>query len=169
MKNIIILLLLISSICTSQIKDFFKYSTFYTSMTMGTSFVETEDYTAVNKGYEETTQINPYDYNFTLGIRKIARYDYEQKSLRDGEEWYNTTSENFGKPYIHLEESLAELFEQIIDNVKLYVQDVLQYQDIFLQVLQSSYLVQNNFPLCHLSNNKFYYLVRLYVFLNYLM
>jgi len=51
MKKLIILLLLINTICVGQIKDFFKYSTFYTSMTMGTSFVETEDYIAVNKGY----------------------------------------------------------------------------------------------------------------------
>ena len=61
MKKLIILFLLISTIGTSQIKDFFKYSTFYTSMTMGTSFVETEDYTAVDKGYEDVTEINPYD------------------------------------------------------------------------------------------------------------
>ena len=60
-----------------------------------------------------------------------SKYDYEQTSLRDNEEWFNTTSENFSKPYIHLEEDLCELFEQIIDNVKIYVQDVLKYQDIF--------------------------------------
>ena len=49
MKKLIILFLLISATCTGQIKDFFKYSTLYTSMTVGTSFVETEDYIAVNK------------------------------------------------------------------------------------------------------------------------
>ena len=79
MKKLIILLLLISTICTGQIKDFFKYSTFYTSMTMGTSFTEDGDYIAVNKGYEDVTQVNPYDYNLTIGLRKIARFDYEHK------------------------------------------------------------------------------------------
>ena len=79
MKNIIILLLLVNTVCVGQIKDFFKYSTFYTSMTMGTSFVEQEDYIAIGKGYEDVTQVNPYDYNLTLGLRKIARFDYEYK------------------------------------------------------------------------------------------
>ena len=75
----LLLLFLISTICTAQIKDFFKYSTFYTSMSMNTSFVEKENYTAINKGYEDITTINPYDYNVTIGLRKIARFDYETK------------------------------------------------------------------------------------------
>ena len=79
MKNIIILLIFVSSLCNAQIKNFFKYSTFYTSMSMNTSFVERGDYIAIDKGYEDVTQINPYDYNLTVGIRKIARFDYEYK------------------------------------------------------------------------------------------
>ena len=79
MKKLIILFVLISTICNAQLKDFFKYSTVYTSMTMGTSFIEDEDYIAVNKGYEDVTQVNPYDYNLTIGLRKIARMDYEYK------------------------------------------------------------------------------------------
>ena len=43
--------------------DFFKYSTFYTSMTMNTPFVERGDYIAIDKGYEDVTQVHPYDYN----------------------------------------------------------------------------------------------------------
>ena len=78
-KNILILLIFISSLCDAQIKNFFKYSTFYTSMSMNTSFVERDDYIAIDKGYENVTEINPYDYNLTIGIRKIARFDYEYK------------------------------------------------------------------------------------------
>ena len=63
MKKILLLFLLVSTVCTAQIKDFFKYSTFYSSMSMNTSFVEREDYRAVNKGYEDITKINAYDYN----------------------------------------------------------------------------------------------------------
>ena len=55
MKNLLLLFLLISTVSTAQIKDFFKYSTFYTSMSMNTSFVEREDYRAVLKGYEDIT------------------------------------------------------------------------------------------------------------------
>ena len=70
MKNLLILFLFISTICTGQIKDFFKYSTLYTSMTMGTSMIEDENYIAVDKGYENITEVNPYDYNLTIGLRK---------------------------------------------------------------------------------------------------
>ena len=90
MKNIILLFLLVSTISTAQIKDFFKFSTFYTSMSMNTSFVEREDYRAVMKGYEDITKINAYDYNLTLGLRKIARFDYETKR----QTWYTGTERN---------------------------------------------------------------------------
>ena len=43
MKNIIILLIFIGSACNAQVKNFFKYSTFYTSMNMNTSFIERDD------------------------------------------------------------------------------------------------------------------------------
>ena len=69
-----------------------------------------------------------------------SKYDYEQKSFRDGEEWFNTTSENAGNPLIHLEDSLSELFEDIIYNVKIYVQDILKYQNIFDYVITKSWL-----------------------------
>ena len=60
MKQLLLLLFIfITTIGNAQIKDFFKYSTFYTSMTMGTSFVEREDYIAIGKGYEDVTEINP--------------------------------------------------------------------------------------------------------------
>ena len=52
-----------------------------------------------------------------------SKYDYEQTSLRDNEEWFNTTSENFSKPYIHLEEDLFELFEQIIDLSLIHISE----------------------------------------------
>ena len=61
--SLLILLLVGLFTCNAQ---FFKYATFYTSMSMNTSMIEDQDYIAVNKGYEETTQINPYDYNFKV-------------------------------------------------------------------------------------------------------
>ena len=72
------LLLFIPFLTFSQI-DFFKYSTVYTSMSVNTSMVEDEDYISIAKGYEDVTQVNPFDYNLTIGIRKIARFDYEYK------------------------------------------------------------------------------------------
>ena len=88
--RLLFILLFICATSNEQIKDFFKYSTFYTSMTMGTSFVEQEDYIAVGKGYEDVTQVNQYDYNLTIGLRKIARFDYEYKVKT----WYYGTEDN---------------------------------------------------------------------------
>ena len=79
MRIILILLLFVGICAQAQIQDFFKYSTIYTSMTMNTSFIEDEDYMAIDRGYEDITQMNPYDYNLTIGLRKIARFDYEYK------------------------------------------------------------------------------------------
>ena len=80
MKKLLILFLLICSVgYTQELNNFFKYSTFYTSMSTNTSFTERDDYIAIDKGYENVTDVNPYDYNLTIGIRKIARFDYEYK------------------------------------------------------------------------------------------
>ena len=79
MKKIILILCLISICAQAQIENFFKYSTFYSSATVGSPFIEREDYIAIDKGYEDVTTIHPYDYNVTFGLRKIARMDYEYK------------------------------------------------------------------------------------------
>ena len=76
MRKILLVLLFVPLITVGQ---FFKYSTLYTSMSLGTSMVERENYIAISKGYEDVTEMNPYDYNLTIGIRKIARFDYEYK------------------------------------------------------------------------------------------
>ena len=81
-SNILYAALLLSvlgcSLASCQ-SSFFKYSTFYTSMSMNTSMAERENYMAIDKGYEDITQINKFDYSLTFGLRKVARYDYEYK------------------------------------------------------------------------------------------
>tara|TARA_R100000664_G_scaffold4627_1_gene9208 strand:- start:719 stop:1765 length:1047 start_codon:yes stop_codon:yes gene_type:complete len=89
MKNLILILLFCFSFVNGQ-NNFFKYSTFYTSMSMGTSMIEREDYIAIDKGYEDVTWVSPYDYNLTVGLRKIARFDYEHKVKT----WYYGTEDN---------------------------------------------------------------------------
>jgi hypothetical protein len=59
-------------------------------MNIGTSMTEDEDYISISKGYEDVTQVNPFDYNLTIGIRKIARFDYEYKVKT----WYYGTENN---------------------------------------------------------------------------
>ena len=105
--------------CNAQ---FFKYATFYSSGSVNTSMVENQDYIAINKGYEETTQINPYDYNFTIGIRKIARFNYEQKLTT----WYYGNEKSVGdntdklldlqKNLKHLEEETGKPIGNVTNN-----------------------------------------------------
>ena len=55
MKKIILLLVIFLVSCATPKKccaqnNFFKYSTFYTSMSMGSSMIEDQDYRSINKG-----------------------------------------------------------------------------------------------------------------------
>ena len=68
------------------------------------------------------------------------KYDYEQVTYEDGEEWVNTTSENTGNPFIHLDDELEELFENIISETKIYIHDVLKYKDIFDFIITKSWI-----------------------------
>ena len=86
------------------------------------------------------SQIDKHEEYKSKFYKLYSKYDYEQKSVRDGEEWFNTTSENAGNPLIHLEDSLSELFEDIIYNVKIYVLEILKYQNIFDYVITKSWL-----------------------------
>ncbi len=72
--------------------------------------------------------------------RLYPKYDYDQVIVRNGKTYSNTISENSGNPLIHLEDSLEGLFEQVINNVKTYVLDVLKYQDIFDYVITKTWL-----------------------------
>ena len=84
------LFFLIPFLTFSQI-DFFKYSTLYTSMNIGTSMTEDEDYISIAKGYEDVTQVNPFDYNLTIGLRKLARWGHQYKVKT----WYYGDESNY--------------------------------------------------------------------------
>ena len=52
---IFITILSCSMVCSQN--NFFKYSTFYATMNMQSSMIEEQNYIAISKGYEETTQV----------------------------------------------------------------------------------------------------------------
>ena len=83
---IIILLLFVSNITNAQIKNVFKFSTFYIAANGETSLSDKTIYNVQDQlttGIEET----PYDYSLTAGIRKIKRFQYEGNSpFKDGTE-----------------------------------------------------------------------------------
>ena len=84
-KNILITFLLISQAVIAQgnLKDFFKYSTLYTSAVASNPMYATPVY-YVTQGGElfNYTEDFPYDYVATIGIRKVARFKYENRQSR---------------------------------------------------------------------------------------
>jgi len=101
-KKILItfLLLIFSFSVHSQqtLKDIFKFSTFYAAVNGGTSISDVETYSVTDGLGIETIQ-TPYDYNLTLGIRKIARFGYENRAntFYDGTESNYSDAATIGK------------------------------------------------------------------------
>ena len=101
MRNIfIIILLCVSSITYAQesLKKYLKFSTFYGAVTGGTS-VSDVDVFSVTNGLETSTIQTPFDYNIALGVRKIARFGYENRAntFYDGTETSWSDAATIGK------------------------------------------------------------------------
>jgi hypothetical protein len=99
MKKLLVLLLLpIFSYSQTSVKDIFKFSTFYAAINGGTSISDVETYSVTDGLGIETIQ-TPYDYNLTLGIRKIARFGYENRAntFYDGTESNYSDAATIGK------------------------------------------------------------------------
>ena len=86
MKKIIILLLvtLVScaapkKCCSQSLKNYFKFATFYGAVNGGTSISDVDVY-SVTDGLNTQTIKTPFDYNVAFGIRKIARFGYENRA-----------------------------------------------------------------------------------------
>jgi hypothetical protein len=129
------LLLLLPFLSFGQI-DFFKYSTIYTSMNINTSMTENQDYISIDKGYEDVTQINPYDFNLTFGIRKVARFGYEHKIKT----WYYGTEDNVAE---NVTISNAVGFEYLANYSYIRSRgDTLIEQDYWLRYLGKRFVVK---------------------------
>ena len=99
MKKILILLLLpLFSYAQIDLQKTFKFSTFYGAVNGGTSISDIETFSVTDGLGVETIQ-TPYDYNITLGLRKIARFGYENKAntFYDGSESNYSDAANIGK------------------------------------------------------------------------
>lgn len=137
MKKILLFFVLLTTISSSQ--NFFKYSTFYASSTIGSSTLEDGMFKIENKELIDITEVNPYDYNITLGWRKVARFDYEHKvkSFYDGTESTISNKAPIGN---------AKGFEYLA-NVSLIRDRGEEYinQDFFLRYLSDSYVFKAQF------------------------
>ena len=99
MKKILILLLLpLFSYAQIDLQKTFKFSTFYGAVNGGTSISDIETF-SVTDGLGVITVQTPYDYNITLGLRKIARFGYENKAntFYDGSESNYSDAASIGK------------------------------------------------------------------------
>jgi len=107
MKKFLILILLIIVSCATpkkccsqniDLKKTFKFSTFYAAVNGGNSISDVDIYSVTN-GLETQTIETPYDYAITLGIRKIARFGYENRAntFYDGTETSYSDAATIGK------------------------------------------------------------------------
>ena len=101
---LITLMLLLSSNANAQFfkdvyKDFLKYGTVYAAGNVGNSYItsrptffirtDPDDLYAIPDVIDETVY-HPFDYRYGVGIRKLARFDYEVK----GSNFYNGIGED---------------------------------------------------------------------------
>ena len=146
MKKLIILLLtvLISCAapkeCCSQVnlKKYFKFATFYAAANGGTSISDVDQFSVTN-GLETSTVKTPYDYNLSLGIRKIARFGYENKAqtFYDGTEESWSDGANIGKV-----SGLEFLFE--VDFTRQQGNEYLD-QHHFIRFVEDKYILKGEY------------------------
>ena len=78
-----VLALLLSTLCISTsaqaLKKTFKFATFYTAFSGGNSIADDNVY-SVTGGLQTDVVATPFDYSFTAGVRKIARFGYENRA-----------------------------------------------------------------------------------------
>ena len=73
-------------------ENFFKYSTLYAAANGNNSLATTEAYSIDGNTVQYDLLETPFDYSFTLGIRKIARFGYENRANA----FYDGTEKTYG-------------------------------------------------------------------------
>ena len=100
-----ILAFLLGTLAYSQEKDIkkelektFKFSTFYAAVNGGTSISDQNVY-SVASGLQTDVVKTPFDYSISLGLRKIARFGYENRAntFYDGTESTYSDAATIGK------------------------------------------------------------------------
>ena len=95
----VLLALLVSGGVEAQVlKNVFKFSTLYAAVNGGNSIADQSVYSVVD-GMGVDMLETPYDYSLTFGIRKIARFGYENRAnvFYDGTEESWSDGANIGK------------------------------------------------------------------------
>ena len=81
-KFLILISFLISFNATAQLnlKKTFKFATFYTAFNGATSISDVDIYSVNTGQLEQDILETPFDYTFTVGLRKIKRFGYENRA-----------------------------------------------------------------------------------------
>jgi len=146
MKKLIILSLIILTSCAApkeccaqvDFKKYFKFATFYGAASGGTSVSDVETF-SVNNGLQTATKKTPFDYNIAFGVRKIARFGYENKAqtFYDGTENSWSDGANIGKV-----KGLEFLFE--IDYTRQQGDEYID-QHHFIRYVQDNYIIKGEY------------------------
>ena len=140
LSRLIILFLLVSNLahCQDFLKKTFKFSTFYVAANGGTSISDVDVF-SVTDGLQTQTIKTPFDYNFTFGLRKIARFGYENRAntFYDGTESSFSDAATIGKV-----KGFEFLFEADIKR-----QEGVDYldQNHFLRYVSSKYIFKTEY------------------------
>jgi len=111
MKKLLIIFLCLSTIVNGQItledlsnlkfdlKSHLKFATLYGAVNGGTSMSDVKTFSITSAQLEEGVINTPYDYSIIIGIRKIARFGYENRAntFYDGTESNYTDAATVGK------------------------------------------------------------------------
>ena len=94
----VLLCLLCFNVYSQTLKKTFKFATFYTAFSGGNSVADESLYSVAN-GLETDIIETPFDYSFTAGVRKIARFGYENRAnvFYDGTEKSYSDAANIGR------------------------------------------------------------------------
>ena len=76
--------------CNAQSR-ILKYSTFYAAVNGGTSLSDNQVWSITSGQLQEDIIQTPFDYTFSIGLRKIKRFGYENRALT----FYNGTENSY--------------------------------------------------------------------------
>ena len=104
MKKILLIFLLVPCLSFGQtlketIKKTFKFSTFYAAVNGGNSLSDVSTFTVNTGQLVSGVTETPFDYSINLGVRKIARFQYENRAsvFYNGTENTYSDAANVGK------------------------------------------------------------------------
>ena len=145
---ILTILICFSTVADAQIKKYFKFSTFYGAVNGGTSISDVDVYSVTN-GLQTSVVQTPYDYNIALGVRKIARFGYENRStFYDGTEDSWSDGASIGKV-----SGLEFLFE--LDYKRLQSQNYVD-QHHFIRFVDNKYILKGEYLEDGFANIKYF-------------